>query len=178
MPHAMTVKMLMEKAAGPTTKRHRSAQDLETPWEFIKAVTKKFGEPTWDLAATSSNSKADFWYGPESAFSTDSLIMRWHEIQNVGKPTLLWLNPQFDPIRPWVEKCATESQLGAEILLLAQASIDSNWFEDYVWPYATVYAIKPRLRFVGHKDCYPKPLMLCHYCAVPNRELQIWRWKQ
>lgn len=170
------------KLAGPTLKRHKSAQDLGTPWEFIRALEKKFGKLTWDLACTLENKKAPYGlHYPEY----DAFENSWHDLTSIRQPVadyagidrkLLYLNPPFDPITPWVQKCAVEVQLGAEILLLAQASIDSNWFWNYVQPFATVYAID-RIKFEGEKHVYPKPLMLCHYCANPSPVLQRWRWK-
>jgi len=163
-------------------KRHKSAQDLGTPWEFIYAVEHKFGKLTWDLACTLENKKAPYGlHYPE----WDALNNSWHDLTSIKEPMakfagiyrkLLWLNPPFDPITPWVRKCAEEVQLGAEIFLLAQASVDSNWFWNYVQPYATVYTLD-RITFMGQRYVYPKPLMLAHYCQSPTKELQRWRWK-
>lgn len=167
----------MSTALGPTIKRHKSKQDLETPWEFIRAVENKFGKLVVDLACTRENCKASVGvYYPE--YDSLSPMMHWSNwaVTQSRIGGRAWLNPPFDPIRPWVEKCAVESQKGAEILLLSQASIDSSWFWDYVQPFATVYAID-RIKFVGQDHVYPKPLMLSHYCINPSRELQRWRWK-
>lgn len=161
---------------GPTMKRHKSAQDLETPNEFIRAVQHKFGLLSWDLACNTNNSKAPALI----TSSDDSLVVVWSELESVymEKRTLLWLNPPFDPITPWVRKCAEESQRGAEILLLSQASIDSNWFWSYVYPHATVYTLD-RIKFVGQDHVYPKPLILSHYHSGAGHEpLRRWRWKE
>lgn len=162
---------------GPTIKRGKSRQDLGTPPEFIAAVEHKFRKLEWDLACTVDNMKAVRGYTyPEC----DALLQPWHEIRQMlryedSQQPLLWLNPPFDPITPWVKKCSEEVQLGAEILLLAAASIDSNWFWKYVQPFATVYCID-RIKFVGQLHVYPKPLMLCHYSANSSRQLLRWRW--
>ena len=58
----------------PAQKPHRSVQVVETPWEFIDAVEKRFGKIVFDLAATLDNCKVRkpafkkgyYHYGPGS----------------------------------------------------------------------------------------------------------------
>lgn len=154
---------------GPSVNRHRSVQVVATPWEFIRAVERKFGPLGYDLAATDENRKAPHWITPEQ----DTFKQNWATLLD-GR--LGWLNPEFDPMKKWVEKCAIEQQRGAEFLALAPASIGANWFWDHVQPYATVYCIG-RVKFVGSKGVYPKDLILSHYNQNPNHELQRWKWK-
>lgn len=156
---------------GPTVKRHRSVQIVSTPWSFIRAVEAKFGPITVDLAATRDNAKA-----PEfiEAGESDTFKANWVEIL---RGRLGWLNPEFDPMRKWVEKCAMEQQRGAEFLVLTPASVGANWWWDCVQPFATVYSVG-RMVFEGQKDPYPKDLLLNHYNKKPNHELQRWQWKE
>lgn len=154
---------------GPSVKRFRSVQVVGTPWEFMRAVEAKFGPIAWDLAATDENHKAPKWITP----AQDTFKQNWAELLNGG---LGWLNPEFDPMKVWVEKCALEQKRGATFLALAPASIGANWFWDHVQPYATVYSIG-RIKFEGSKDVYPKDLILSHYNQNPNHELQRWKWK-
>ena len=178
MNAAQIIQQVDESILGPTMKRHQSAQDLETPDEFIHAVERKFALFSWDLACRTENCKAPQGITYPHA---DSLQVDWHKLRNPFDSrlkALLWLNPPFDPITPWVQKCTAESQLGAEILLLSQASVDSNWFWSYVYPYATVYTID-RIRFVGQQHVYPKPLILSHYAPGNGfNPLRRWRWKE
>lgn len=157
---------------GPTIRRGRSVQSVETPDDFMFALHAKFGIPTVDLAATATNNKATTYYTPEM----DSLSIDWTE-NNRGR--LLYLNPPFDPIEPWVAKCAEEYQRGARILLLCRASVDSNWWWQYIQPNAVVYALTPRIKFVGQAQGYPSPLCLCTFnvLGVPGGPIQRWRWK-
>ena len=177
---------------GPSVKRGQSEQVVSTPWEFIRAVEKKFGPIAWDLAATDDNRKADSWITPEM----DTFTVNWSKLLNGG---LGWLNPEFDPMVVSVRKCALEQQRGASFVVLSPASISTNWFWDHVQPFATVYSITPRICFegshnvrpknhpqAGQRYCdescvgccpYPKDLMLSHYCENPNHELQRWKWK-
>lgn len=163
-------------ASGPTIKRGKSKQDVETPPEFIAAVVPKFGKIAVDLAATKANTKAPTFIGPE----TDSLTVRWHRL--VG---LCWLNPPYANIAPWAQKCAVESTKGAEILFLVPASVGSNWFWDWVWEWSDVYSVG-RMVFANCYDKkgnlittpYPKDLILCHYPGVTKQSFQRWRWNK
>lgn len=177
---------------GPSVKRFQSEQAVATPWEFIRAVEKKFGPIAWDLAATIGNAKAANFITPEM----DTFKQDWAKLLN-GR--LGWLNPEFDPMVKSVSKCSYEARKGATFLLLSPASISTNWFWDHVQPFATVYSITPRICFegshnvfpkghlrAGERKCdqwcvgccpYPKDLMLSHYCANPSHELQRWKWK-
>lgn len=165
------------KLTGPSVNRHRSEQVVATPWEFIRAIERKFGCRIFvDLAATHENAKASIFISPE----IDTFKQDWTQWLKGG---IGWLNPEFDPMRKWVEKCALEQQRGAEFFALGPASIGANWFWDYVKPFATVYSIG-RLRFVGAKDDYPKDLILSHYNPIPDPVIQRWllpaedrRWK-
>lgn len=169
---------------GPSVNRHRSEQSVATPWEFIRAVERKFGPLAIDLAATDRNHKARKWITPEQ----DTFKQNWAELL---AGALGWLNPEFDPMRVSVEKCALEQKRGASLLALGPAAVGTNWFWDFVQPFATVYCLTPRIVF---DDCYctnpkskkfgqlitdpyPKDLMLSHYNPNPCHELQRWKWK-
>lgn len=152
----------------PKQKPHRSKQDYGTPREFIRAVEVEFGALQWDLAASTENRKA-FRYFTEAQ---DSLMQEWA----LGCNGLLWLNPPFSRIAPWAQKCSVEASRGAEILMLVPASVGSNWYRDYVHPFAKVLALSPRLTFEGCADPYPKDLILCCY-GFGETGLEPWQWK-
>lgn len=148
--------------------RGKSKQDYSTPWEFIRAVEKRFGDLNVDLAASDDNAKAPYYVTEE----TDSLSIDWSPPDRIN----MWLNPPFANIEPWVKKCAaTALGHGSQILVLVPASIGSNWFAEHVHGRARVYGLSPRLTFEGCKDPYPKDLMLCVYGERPG--LECWRWK-
>ena len=157
------------KLAGPTIRRGKSLQVVETPDEFILAVTRKFGPIAVDLAATNENAKAPIYIDPE----TDTFKQDWVKWLRGG---LGWLNPEFDPMDKWLDKCVLERRRGAQFLVLTPASIGANWFWDYVRPFATTYSIG-RLQFVGHTHSYPKDLLVNHYHDNPSPVIQRWRWK-
>jgi phage N-6-adenine-methyltransferase len=152
----------------PAQKPGQSEQCVGTPWEFINAVDDRFGQFSWDLAASPVNAKCETYFTEEH----NSLIQYWHKIQGN-----LWLNPPFGDIEPWAAKCCAESKLGANIFMLVPASVGSNWYKDYVHNRAYVLALSPRVKFVGHAHAYPKDLMLVIYNAWGLVGFDTWRWK-
>lgn len=169
----MTLREIMEaeERTGPSIKRGKSKQDYETPPEFMRAIHNHFGVPTWDLAATKENKKAENYITEEA----DSLTFNWHRL---GGP--LYLNPPFDNIRPWAEKCFAESVGGAKILFLVPASTGSTWFADFVYHKAIVHFLSGRnyrIKFVGADDPYPKDLMLVEYDETKFPGFQLWPWR-
>lgn len=152
-------------STGPTMKRGKSQQDQGTPWHFIRVVEARFGPITWDLAAHHGNAKHKNYFD----LADNSFAQDWHKI-----PGNLWLNPEFDDIGPWAQKCAYEGALGAQILFLTPASIGSNWFAQYCHRKSLVLGLNGRITFIGSKDPYPKDLMLS--CFGFGVGFDTWRW--
>ena len=164
----------MTTRTGPSVNKGHSKQDYATPREFLAAVEKRWGAMDFDLAADRSNRVCEKYYGPGSALGEDSLAKPWEVL--AGN---LWLNPPFSDISPWAKRCSERVQrtgsLG-KILLLVPASIGSNWFAKYVYPYAYVYALQGRLSFDG-KAPYPKDCMLCMYASFLEPGFTVWDWR-
>lgn len=158
------------KKTGPTIAKGQSKQDYATPPDFMAAVSCKFGTPTFDLAASAENTKAQPFYSEQD----DSLSQIWHI------PGLLWLNPPYAKIAPWAKKCWETINESPEttILMLVPASVGSNWFRDHVFRKARIYFLNGRITFVGCTDPFIKDLMLCQYSQSVNPELYIWPWQQ
>lgn len=158
----------------PAQKPGSSKQDYGTPWEFIDAVEDRFGKLAWDLAASADNCVVRNVLGDRSAsfFSEreNSLAQEWRHLGD-----LLWLNPPFDQIAKFAEKCATEADPRARILFLVPASVCSNWFWKWVRPHAIVYCID-RIQFVGTEHVYPKDLVLAGF-GFGATGLGRWRWR-
>ena len=168
----------MSQRTMPAQRPGQSEQDVETPSDFLRAVVRRFGPLTWDLAATVENRKAPFCYTPEQ----DSLVQHWHHERHRGN---LWLNPPFGDIARWARKCAEESALvhadpertdryDWRVLLLVPASVSANWYAEHVHGRALVMPLRPRLTFVGQDDPFPKDLMLAAFGERPGFE--PWRW--
>lgn len=153
----------------PAQKRYWSKQDYETPWPFIRALERKFGESfTIDLAAREDNKKAPACITEQM----NSLTYDWSEFTG-----LLWLNPPFADIGPWAEKCAKESSLGARVVMLTPASVSTNWFAKHCHKACRVVFLRPRITFVGATTPYPKDLMLTLW-GMGQADYEIWNWVQ
>lgn len=168
---------------GPTMRRHKSNQAHETPWELISAIEKRFGLIEIDLAATSKNTKAGRYISKKE----NSLKCDWAKMLN-GE--LGYLNPEFDPVTPWIEKSIEQQLRGARFVALLQGSMDANWFWKML-RHCVVYALEPRVKFEGETDVFPKPLVLSAFNCRHNNEpgdtieripgkfhgLYRWHWK-
>lgn len=177
-------KSIFDEGDGPTMRRHRSNQAHETPWELICAIEKRFGLIEIDLAATAKNKKA----GRFITKRENSLTCDWAAMLD-GK--LGYLNPEFDPVTPWIDKSIEEKLKGARFVDLLQGSMDANWFWKMLRHCGHVYALEPRVTFEGEKDVFPKPLVLSAFNCQHNDEpgntieripgkfhgLYRWHWK-
>lgn len=156
----------------PAQKPGRSEQVVQTPPELILAIIESFGPIAIDLAANDNNRCAHQYIGPE----TDSLAQATSWLTYPGD--LAWLNPPYAKLLPWAKKCVEQSSWGARILMLAPASVGSNWFNDYVRPFAYVLELNPRVTFVGHKGPYPKDLILAYFCPQRFVGREPWNWRR
>jgi hypothetical protein len=156
--------------AMPAQKPSTSKQDYETPDDFVAAVVRRFGPIDVDLACHAHTSKGVIGITPKE----DSLSVAWCQWYD----DTLWLNPEFNNIAVWAEKCAEEARFmrRGRILMLTPASVGTNWYADHVFNKAMTLALSPRMIFKGEKDPYPKDLMLTvwgqAYCGFGT-----WRWK-
>lgn len=154
------------KLAGASFHKGTSNQDYQTPKDFMAAVKRRFEWLSVDLAASPFNTQCVQFLSE----SHNSLTWDWSKLEG-----LLWLNPPFDNIAPWAEKCAKEAKLGAKILFLTPASVGSVWFAEHVFAKAMVFALRPRLCFDG-KNPYPKDCILSCY-GIMGIGFDLWKWK-
>ena len=154
---------------GASLNKGHSKQDYGTPPEFVWAVEERFGKIQFDLAASKSNALAPDFFCKEQ----DSLKQDWHNLNG-----LLWLNPPFGDIAPWVEKCSEESMVGAIIIMLTPASVGSNWFRYFVFQQAQVIFLNGRIKFIGAEDAFPKDCMLTIWRRNILTDFSIWTWKR
>lgn len=151
-------------------------QDYGTPWDLISAMVRDFGVIRLDLAATEENSRCSAFISPEE----DALSVDWVErLQLMAKSNtdFAYLNPPFERVRPWMEKCRDEAAKGARILSLTKASLDSNWYQDVVAPNAASWILKDRVKFVGCPHVFTQALMLTEW-GTGKRGLGFWDWKR
>ena len=159
------------KKNGATLNRHRGNQAHPTPWEFVSAMESRFGPLEIDLAARKKDAKA----GRFISRRENSLKQDWTMLLRGG---IGYLNPPFDPITPWINKCVEEAVKGARLLVLSRASIDANWFWT-MYSHCEVYALAPRLKFVGSNDVYPGSLILSAFnFGVWSGRIERWYWRR
>jgi hypothetical protein len=185
----------------PRQKPGNSRQDYGTPIEFLLAVEGRWGELTWDLAATASpdgtllgspnavcvrlhraksgRHLVGGLYSPED----DSFKQPWGPKKVGLRP---WLNPPFGDIAPWARRCREkitdfgEKNPDYRIFFLVPASVGSNWFAEHVDTavrdeVARVVFLQGRLSFDG-KHPYPKDCMLIVWGDPPGYE--VWDWNK
>ena len=159
---------------GAAFNRGSSAQDYQTPPEFLAAVADRFGRIDWDLAANDRNAACPRYLGPGSHVSDDSLAVDWLEV--VGPRSIAWLNPPFANIAPWAERCARLRDRGGWTLLLVPASVGTNWWAEHAHGKGFAFWLSPRITFVGETHPYPKDLSLVAWGFGVNG-VATWRWK-
>jgi phage N-6-adenine-methyltransferase len=141
-------------------------QRIGTPWAFFNPLTEIFKFAV-DLSADESNTKCPRYISPHLNSLSDKV--EWHKLAEPG--SWLWLNPPFNEINKWAQKCKREARLGAKIVMITPASVGSGWFLDNIFGQAVVVLLRGRVTFdyvidKGKKkgqwntDPYPKDCML------------------
>lgn len=180
------------KRSMPRQRPATSKQTYETPAAFIAAVKARFGVKAfaWDLAAVATTNKSlkGAYYGPDNRYTArrDAFANNWTELRGD-----LWLNPPFNNIAPWAQKCAESAKPLADggvrlegkiltrkplrrIFFLIPASVGANWWVQWVHEKAAVYFLNGRISFDG-KGPHPKDTALVLYGENPG--YFVWRWK-
>ena len=67
--------------------------------------------------------------------------------------------PHSRDIKKWVKKAYEESFKGAIIVCLLPARTDTEWWHDYCMT-AKIRLIRGRIKFNGHKNKAPFPVLL------------------
>ena len=84
---------------------------------------------------------------------------------------LVYINPPFSKIKPWVEKAASE---GDEVILLLPARTGSVWWQTYVAPADVILFWRGRLTFYGAKDIAPFHCALVYWGVRPELFLKAF----
>lgn len=69
--------------------------------------------------------------------------------------TSVFMNPPYSKPTPWVRKAYHESQQGKTIVGLLRGDTSTQWFHDWVLPYADLRFIRGRVRFNGKPAPFP-----------------------
>jgi phage N-6-adenine-methyltransferase len=98
--------------------------DRTTTAEMFAPLHARFGF-TIDVAASPANARCDRFYTVDE----DGLAQPW-----AGE--VVWCNPPYSDIRPWVEKAWAEADAARGIVMLLPANrTEQGWWQDLVEPF-------------------------------------------
>lgn len=126
--------------------------DYETPDDLFALLDLRVGGFTLDAAASHANTKVPGLYcTPRGTFrrasghvaDADGITLPWEGHR-------VWLNPPYTRgmLEPFMAKCAAERNEAACIVALIPVATDTNWWHEYVRPYATVHYLRGRVKFL------------------------------
>ena len=116
-------------------------QQAQTPPEVWKSLEAEFGEMFDPCPAN-----------PE----VDGLSIPWKKIN--------YVNPPYNECNAWMQKVVHEFVHGNKSVCLIPARSNTNWFHNWVLPYATeIRFIKNGVKFVGYKRKSPFPVCIVVY---------------
>lgn len=128
--------------------------DRATTPQHFEMFVERFGEFTVDVAAAAHNTKCHKYYDRE----TDGLRQSWAD-------ELVWCNPPYSHIEPWVRKAWAEYQGTRGIVMLLPANrTEQKWWQTQVEPHRDragsglrVEFLPGRMRFIkaGQLDVKP-----------------------
>lgn len=145
-----------------------SKQNVATPRNFLDAVEQRYGKISFDLAASADNNTAPNYFDKEA----DSLKQDWSKL-----PGLLWLNPEFKAIEPWVKKAA-ETHFQDTFLCLVPTGFRTHWWRRWCKSHCHTILLEGYFTFEGHTLPFPKDMNLLEYPLKQNRPLiESWDWR-
>jgi site-specific DNA-methyltransferase (adenine-specific) len=116
-----------------------TTDDWATPPEFIATLEAEFGTFDLDPCATDETAKARNYFTREE----DGLQQDWSG--------LVFVNPPYSNVVPWVEKAIAECRAErACSLLLLPNNTDTAWFHDLVLRWCSVRFLRGRIAFLGY----------------------------
>lgn len=115
---------LPERRNGMGVHYSSASDEWETPQDLFDALDSEFGFDL-DVCALPSSAKCEHYFTPER----DGLAQNW--------TGTCWMNPPYgDAIAAWVRKAWESSRLGATVVCLVPARVDTAWWWDYCRPAA------------------------------------------
>jgi phage N-6-adenine-methyltransferase len=126
---------------------HRQESDRwYTPKDKFKALDDEF-HFTIDVCADPENATCKRYYTPEQ----DGLQQDW-----TGE--VVFCNPPYSQVARWIHKAYEASKTGTTLVVcVVSASVDTDWFQTYVLPYAEYRFPKGRWKFGGSRHNAPRP---------------------
>lgn len=123
--------------------------DRGTQPQHFEAFVERFGEFTVDVAAAAHNTKCERYYDRQA----DGLRQSW-----AGE--LVWCNPPYSDIEPWIRKAWEEAPGTRGIVMLLPANrTEQRWWQRLVEPHRDrhdsglqVEFLPGRMRFIKGGD--------------------------
>lgn len=114
------------------------SQLWNTPKDFFADINAEW-KFTLDAACVKSSALLPKYFTPED----DSLVQDWSN-------DIVWLNPPYDDLKTWMNKCEQEYTKGATIVTLIPSRTDTKAFQDFIAKSATcICFIRGRLKFAN-----------------------------
>jgi len=162
----------------PAQRPYQSKQDYATPKAFLDVAKTLLNIKTFniDFAADETNAVHTDYFDEQ----TDALSVSAKDWAEYCQDGFGWLNPPYENIAPWAERCRDVKGLGGNVLLLIPASVGSNWFKSYVHNQAWVLFLNGRLAFIPDHPTwlYPKDCILCVYGPDIATRYDVWNWRK
>lgn len=122
-------KLRFAKRSSTESDEYRSPDDLFQFYHRLYGFTV-------DVAASHITAKVPTYFTRQNS----ALLRPWY-----GRA---WCNPPYSALYPWVEKAHQEALHGCvTVMLLPGHRSESDWFHDFVVPYAQIEYIRGRLKF-------------------------------
>lgn len=141
-------------------------QHYETPAEVFWPLHQVFHFDL-DVCASRANAKVQ----PYFCEATNGLKQSWTQFG-----TTAWCNPEYGHGKAlkWLRKAYQESLKGMTTVCLPAARPDTQYFQNYAFPFAQVICfIKGRIRFVGAVDVAMFPSALVVFGPEPVTDEQL-----
>lgn len=106
---------------------------------------------------------------PLGHLACDGLAESW-AVWSMG--CLVYVNPPYDALAAWLEKCVAEATQGARIVALVPWRSQRTWFCSAAKTAAWVATLAP-FPFVGHRSAFPAPLCLIGWGVDPVTSLTL-----
>jgi phage N-6-adenine-methyltransferase len=158
-------------------KMGRGNPEIETPWWLFDFYDRQF-HFTCDAAASGTNRKhpENYWTKQD-----DALTKEWCGV--------IWCNPPWNNIGPFVKKAYEEAQRGATVVMLVPLWGHADWFIQYA-SHAEIRILDEGVAFVGFDLKYEPTLCVLIFtkgsCKSPDGSLRVvhekirglekWQW--
>lgn len=105
----------------------------------------------------------------------DGLTQDWSQARSV------FVNPPYDSLEAWLQKCAETAVHGTPIILLGPFRPHRKWFPRLLDKAQDLVLLNYAVKFQGHLNSFPAPLFLASWnVGIPyleERENGRWKWR-